>query len=112
MVPVGYTSFNHYFVKKRVFAMSITSALKGIVIMLHPIISNILMNVYGFRGALAIIAAINANTIFGMLLMHPIKWHFKVIKVPERDEIKPRKPNYSFVCCSPIVHFRCFQLWI
>lgn len=90
MVPVGYTSFNNYFVKRRVFMMSVTQALKGIVITSHPILSNILMNMFGFRGTLAIIAALNAHAIFGMLAMHPVEWHMRTVKVPE-VELKPRK---------------------
>lgn len=90
MVPVGYTSFNNYFVKRRVFMMSVTQALKGIVITSHPILSNILMNQFGFRGTLAIIAALNAHAIFGMLAMHPVEWHMKTVKVAE-VEMKPCK---------------------
>lgn len=90
MIPVGYTTFNHYFVKRRVFAMSVSQALKGIIITSHPILVKILMNEYGFRGTVAMIAAINAHSIFGMLVMHPIEWHYKIIKVPE-VELEPRK---------------------
>ena len=90
MIPVGYTTFNHYFVKKRVFAMSISQALKGIIITSHPWLVNIMMNEYGFRGTVAMIAAINAHAIFGMLAMHPIEWHYETIKVPE-GESEPRK---------------------
>lgn len=91
MIPVGYTKFNQYFVKKRTFAMSVSQALKGIIITSHPILVKILMNEYGFRGTVAIIAAINAHSVLGMLLMHPIEWHYKIIKVPEEVELKPRK---------------------
>lgn len=92
MVPVGYTAFNLYFVKKRVFVMSCTQALKGVLITLHPILVNVTMNTYGFRGAMAIIAAINAHGILGMLVMQPIEWHYKVIKITE-SELKPCKAN-------------------
>lgn len=92
MVPVGYTSFNHYFVKRRVFMMSVTQAMKGIVITSHPILSNILMNTYGFHGTLAILAILNAHAIFGMLAMHPVDWHLKTVRVPE-VELKPRNLN-------------------
>lgn len=96
MVPVGYTSFNHYFVKRRVLTMSVTQALKGIVITSYPILSNILMNMYGFRGTLAIMAALNAHVIFGMLAMHPVDWHMKTVKVPE-VELKPCKFDQSLI---------------
>lgn len=92
MVPVGYTNFNKYFIKKRVFMMSMTQALKGVLITLHPILVKVAMNAYGFRGALAIVAAVNAHSIVGMLVMHPIEWHYKVIRVPQ-SELKPCKWN-------------------
>lgn len=76
--------------KRRVFVMSVTQAMKGIVITSHPIITNICMNTYGFRGTLAIIAALNAHAIFGMLAMHPVEWHMKTVKVSE-IELKPCK---------------------
>lgn len=94
MVPVGYTNFNKYFIKKRVFMMSATQALKGLLIMLHPMIVNFAMNRYGFRGAMAIIAAINAHGLLGMIVQHPIEWHYKVIEVPEH-ELEPCKLDQS-----------------
>lgn len=90
MIPVSYTTFNHYFVKKRIFAMSVAQALKGVIITSHPLLVKFLMNEYGFRGTVAMIAAINAHSILGMLAMHPIQWHYKIIKVPV-VELEPRK---------------------
>lgn len=72
--------------------MSMTQALKGVLITLHPILVKVAMNAYGFRGALAIVAAVNAHSIVGMLVMHPIEWHYKVIRVPQ-SELKPCKWN-------------------
>lgn len=90
MVPIGYTNFNQYFVEKRVFMMSVTQAMKGIVITSHPILANFLMDMFGFRGTLAIMAALNAHVIFGMLAMHPIDWHCKIVEIPD-VELKPCK---------------------
>ncbi|XP_055300651.1 monocarboxylate transporter 14-like [Sitodiplosis mosellana] len=93
MAPVGYTIFNHYFVRKRVFMMGIMQALKGIGIMGYPIMVQFLMERYGFRGTMAVIAAINAHAILGMLAMHPIEWHYKVIKVPVDEDEPLMDPN-------------------
>lgn len=82
MIPVAYTSFNHYFVKRRVFVMSLTQTLKGFCIMMYPIIVQLLVDQFGFRGAAAIVAAIHAHTIIGMIIMHPVEWHLKTVKVP------------------------------
>lgn len=92
IMTAGYSCFNLYFVKKRVFMMSLLQASKGVIVALYPIIVKTLMNIYGYQGAMAIMAAINAHAIVGMLLLHPIEWHYKVVKVPEM-ELQSRKPN-------------------
>lgn len=86
MIPVAYTSFNHYFVKKRVVMMSVAQTLIGVGTMIYPILVQFLMDKYGFRGSMAILAAINGHAIVGMMAMHPIEWHYKVAKVPIDEE--------------------------
>ncbi|XP_055300045.1 monocarboxylate transporter 6-like [Sitodiplosis mosellana] len=88
ILNVGYTNFNYYFVKRRVFMMSVTQVLKGLLVAAYPIVIRFLVEKYGFRGATAIIAAIHAHTIVGMMAMHPIEWHCKVIRIPV-EESKP-----------------------
>lgn len=68
--------------------MSVAQSLIGVGTMVYPIVVQILMDAYGFRGTMAVLAAINAHAIFGMLVMHPIEWHYKYIKIPV-DELKP-----------------------
>lgn len=68
--------------------MSVAQSLIGIGAMAYPIVVQFLMDTYGFRGALAVIAAVQGHAIVGMLVMHPIEWHYKYIKVPV-DELKP-----------------------
>lgn len=82
MLSCAYTTFNHYFVEKRVFMLSVAKSLMGVGVMMYPILVQALMDSFGFRGAMAILAAINAHAILGMVVMHPIKWHYKVIKIP------------------------------
>lgn len=90
MMSAGYTTFNKYFVEKRIFMMSIAQSIKGACISLHPILVKFAMNAYGFRGALAIVAAVNTHAVLGMLTLQPVEWHYKIIKVPESE---PRKLN-------------------
>lgn len=84
MIPVAYTTFNAYFVKRRVLMMSIAQALIGLGTMIYPILLQFLMDTYGFRGSVAIMAAINGHAVFGMLVMHPAHWHQKRVRVPVR----------------------------
>ncbi|XP_055300044.1 monocarboxylate transporter 14-like [Sitodiplosis mosellana] len=87
MIPVAYTSFNYYFDKRRVFIMSLTQTLKGFIIMSYPIVLQFLVAEYGFRGAALVVAALHGHAFFGMIVMHPIEWHYKTVKVPiDEDE--------------------------
>lgn len=61
MIPVAYTTFNAYFVKRRVVMMSTAQTLIGVGTMVYPILVQFLMNSYGFRGCMAILAAINGH---------------------------------------------------
>lgn len=89
MVPSAYATFNEYFVKRRILMMSIVQSIIGVTLSIYPIMVQYLMNTFGFRGGLAMIAAINGHAILGMLAMHPVKWHYKVIQVPFEEEVQP-----------------------
>lgn len=82
MFTVGYTCFNQYFMKRRIFMMTIAQLIKGIGSTTYPILAQFLMERFGFRGTLVIISAIHSHTIFAMVLMHPIEWHLKEVLVP------------------------------
>lgn len=84
MVPTSYTTFNNYFVKKRIMWMSFAQSLIGIGSMFYPVLMQKLLEAYGFRGCLMVLAAINAHAILGMLLMQPVEWHMR--EVPIEDE--------------------------
>lgn len=62
--------------------MSVAQSLIGLGTMVYPIIVQYFMELYGFRGCMAVLAAINGHAIFGMLTMHPVEWHMKKVKVP------------------------------
>lgn len=93
MIPVAYTTFNSYFVEKRVFMMSIAQSLIGVGTMAYPLIVQFFMDLYGFRGCMAMIAAVNSHAIFGMLVMHPVNWHMKSVKVFITDVVNCDEEN-------------------
>lgn len=97
MTPVIYGTFNFYFVKKRVLAMSLVQILKGIFVMLHPILVGYLMTEYGFRGTMAVMAAINTHCILALLAMHPIEWHYKINKI--KIDVNERVPCKCISSC-------------
>lgn len=65
--------------------MSVAQSLIGIGTMIYPLLVQFLMNEYGFRGGMAILAALNAHSIFGMLVMIPIEWNYKSHKIQSRS---------------------------
>lgn len=89
IIPVAYTTFNSYFVERRVFVMSIAQTLIGFGTMVYPIIIQKLMDLYGFRGCMAVMAAINGHAILGMLVMHPVSWHLKKVLISDEYESVP-----------------------
>lgn len=97
MSNAAYGTFNYYFVKRRMFAMSLAQILKGLILVGYPIVVGFCMNTYGFRGTAAIVAAINTNVIIAMYVMHPVEWHYKEIQVPVVErEMHPRKYQSHF----------------
>lgn len=77
--------------------MGIAQALKGVGIMAFPLMVQFFMDKYGFRGTLAIIAAINAHTIIGLLVMQPVEWHLKEIKIPVEESEPCKSFFYLYV---------------
>lgn len=107
MIPAAYTTFNAYFVEKRVMMMSISQTLIGLGTMIYPIMIQILMDTYGFRGCMAIVAAVNGHAILGMLMMHPVKWHMRTIKVHVEKEEESLACEYKeFVSGSKLIRLK------
>lgn len=69
MVPVSYSTLNHYFTKKRTTVMSVIKASQGVVLMWYPQVLKQIISYYGFRGTLLIIAGISLHSIPGMIVM-------------------------------------------
>ena len=69
MVPVCYSTLNHYFKKRRTQAMSLIKAVQGFILIWYPQLVKVMLSVYGFRASLLIISAISLHTFPGMLAM-------------------------------------------
>lgn len=81
MVPAAFTSFNHYFVRRRTFAMAVTQMIIGVAAMVVPLVIQKLLEEYGFRGTQAIIAAFSLHAMLGMVVLQPVKYHVKKKKL-------------------------------
>ncbi|CAG9796387.1 unnamed protein product [Diatraea saccharalis] len=69
MVPVLYSTLNHYFVTKRTTVMSACKSGQGIILMWYPQLMKRIITMYGFRGTLLIISAISLHTFPGIAVM-------------------------------------------
>ncbi|XP_013133123.1 PREDICTED: monocarboxylate transporter 9-like isoform X1 [Papilio polytes] len=93
LIPISYTSFNSYFTRKKVLYLSLCKASIGLITMVYPLFIKFTITEYGFRGTLAILCAISAHSIFGALVMHPVKWHMvKQTKSCEKIVLIPPTP--------------------
>ncbi|XP_012268239.2 monocarboxylate transporter 9 isoform X1 [Athalia rosae] len=81
MLSVCNLSFNAYFVKKRAKVNSVCQALVGLGGVMYPYLTEVLMATYGFRGCAAILGALSSHTVFGMLIMQPVEWHYKKLQI-------------------------------
>ncbi|XP_023720151.1 uncharacterized protein LOC111871340 isoform X2 [Cryptotermes secundus] len=92
MVPAAFTSFNHYFVRRRTFAMAVTQMIIGGAAMVVPLAIQMLLEEYGFRGTQAIIAAFSLHAMLGMVVQQPVKYHIKRKKhsIPLSSDFTPR----------------------
>uniref|UniRef100_A0A182W0Y1 Major facilitator superfamily (MFS) profile domain-containing protein n=1 Tax=Anopheles minimus TaxID=112268 RepID=A0A182W0Y1_9DIPT len=88
MIPVSYTTFNAYFVEKRVVMMSVAQTLIGLGTMFYPIFIQRSMDAFGFRGCMAVLAAVNSHTLLAMLVMHPVQWHMRRIRVDATSSVE------------------------
>lgn len=91
ILPTSYTTFNNYFVKNRVMWMGFAQALIGLGSMLYPIVMQRLLEWYGFRGCLLILASINAHAVLGMQLMQPVEWHMRRVPIDQEEQQQPKE---------------------
>jgi hypothetical protein len=98
MVPAAFTSFNHYFVRRRTFAMAVTQLIIGVAAMVIPLAIQKLLEEYGFRGTQAIISAFSLHALIGMIVQQPVKYHVKkkTIPIDLRSEVT-RHPSADII---------------
>jgi hypothetical protein len=98
MVPAALTSFNHYFCRRRTFAMGVAQVIAGIGSMILPIILQKFIEEYGFRGTQAIISAISLHSLICAAALQPVEKHLKRTKQiaifrQECESVGHGKPN-------------------
>ncbi|XP_067000668.2 monocarboxylate transporter 13 isoform X2 [Anabrus simplex] len=92
MIPAALSSFNSYFSERRTRAMAISQTMNGAGSFLMPLLVQLLVENYGFRGAQFLMAAITLHSLLGMMLLRPVEGYMKtrklglVLVIIERDD--------------------------
>lgn len=81
--------------------MSLAGTIQGILGTGLPLFINMLMKEYGFRGSLAILAALNLHVLFGSLCLHPVEWHTKKVAKEIRSVPFPREMELLVLSSEP-----------
>ncbi|XP_068626842.1 monocarboxylate transporter 1-like [Battus philenor] len=79
---------NEYFVKRRLLSISLTQTVPAIVSMFAPQLVKMTLNIYGFRGTLFLLLAVNVHTLVSVCLMQPVSWHYKKVEVLEETNVE------------------------
>lgn len=81
MLPSFLTAMHAYFNKMRNMVMGLTQALTVSAIMVWPAFTTFLMDRYGFRGTVAIFAALSLNCVLAAIVLQPVEWHMRKKKL-------------------------------
>ncbi|XP_058063307.1 uncharacterized protein LOC131213308 [Anopheles bellator] len=73
----AFVALNHYFAKKRGQAVGLSMAGTALGMLILPQLVRILLELYGFRGAVLILSGLALNAVLGAMLLQPAKWHMK-----------------------------------
>lgn len=73
----AFVALNHYFAKKRGQAVGLSMAGTALGMLIMPQLVRILLELYGFRGAVLVLSGIALHATVGAMLLQPIKWHLK-----------------------------------
>lgn len=73
----AFVALNHYFAKKRGQAVGLSMAGTALGMLIMPQLVRMLLELYGFRGAVLVLSGLALHATVGAMLLQPIKWHLK-----------------------------------
>uniref|UniRef100_A0A1A9UZI6 Major facilitator superfamily (MFS) profile domain-containing protein n=1 Tax=Glossina austeni TaxID=7395 RepID=A0A1A9UZI6_GLOAU len=73
----AFVALNHYFKHKRGQAVGLSMAGTALGMLIMPQLVRLLLEAYGFRGAVLLLAGVALNATVGSVLLQPAKWHMK-----------------------------------
>lgn len=77
LMPAILSVFNNYFDKKLGVMNAISQTIMIMACILAPGICQYLMDNFGFKGTVALLAAVSLNSLAGSLTLQPVEWHMK-----------------------------------
>ncbi|XP_052738962.1 monocarboxylate transporter 2-like [Bicyclus anynana] len=86
VINITFTVTNNYFVKKRLFAVSLTQTISAAFGLVTPRLVKWAIEVYGFRGCVMLITGVSMHNMFAMMLMQPVEWHMKKVEILDDNE--------------------------
>lgn len=85
-------AINSFFKEKRGRAIGVGMSLTGLGVINMPLLMSLLITLYGWRGAVFVLAALCLHSFVGGTLLRPAKWYLKDI-VPSEEELVPLKSS-------------------
>lgn len=93
----AFVALNHYFKYKRGQAVGLSMAGTAMGMLIMPQLVRILLEAYGFRGAVLLLAGVALNATVGSVLLQPAKWHMKDEKVDEEMMVIAPIPEFKVI---------------
>lgn len=83
----AFVALNHYFKEKRGQAVGLSMAGTAVGMLILPQLVRILLESFGFRGAVLVLSALSLHAAFGSMLLQPIKRHLIDAPVPTETDV-------------------------
>ncbi|GAB0100905.1 Major facilitator superfamily [Sergentomyia squamirostris] len=93
----AFVALNHYFKKRRGQAVGLSMAGTALGMLIMPQLVRILLETFGFRGAVLLLSGLALHATVGATLLQPAKWHLKeeevdIEMVPLPADVKAIQP--------------------
>ncbi|XP_075154483.1 monocarboxylate transporter 14 [Haematobia irritans] len=93
----AFVALNHYFKHKRGQAVGLSMAGTAMGMLIMPQLVRVLLEAFGFRGAVLLLAGVALNATVGSVLLQPAKWHMKEEKIDEEMMVIAPIPEFKVI---------------
>lgn len=92
----AFVALNHYFKNKRGQAVGLSMAGTALGMLILPQLVRLLLEAFGFSGAILVLAGLALHATFGSILLQPAKWHMKD-ELIDVEMMQPQTPYMETV---------------